>query len=147
MHSPFVLLALVSAADAYVAAEENPPVAPAPLALDNPAYSEPARKWTILDEALDKGTQIDLPDGYRILNSAPDACRDTISKARAEAGKPPLVYRAPASPDEPLMIYAVDRREDGCSVMVMKGDTADIRPIPAPMLGPLRVIPAERTGK
>jgi len=41
------------------------------------------------------------------------------------------------------MIWAIDRREDGCSVMVVKGDPEDIRPTPdlpenAPLLKPAR---------
>lgn len=58
-------------------------------------------------------------------------CRDRITQARKEAGKPPLLDREPASPDQPYHIYAVDRRQDGCSVMVIAGDPADIRPLPA----------------
>lgn len=71
-----------------------------------------------------------------------DRCRDVISQARQEAGKSPLLDREPASPDRPYHIYAVDRRQDGCAVMVMKGDPADIRPLPAPSEGPLLLMPA-----
>lgn len=68
-------------------------------------------------------------------------CRDTISQARQEAGKPPLLDREPASPDKPYHIYAVDRRQDGCAVMVMKGDPSDIRPLPVAPDGPLMLMP------
>ena len=44
----------------------------------------------------------------------------------------PGIERETASPDEPLFIAAVDKRIDGCSVMVMRGNLADIRPLPAP---------------
>lgn len=71
-----------------------------------------------------------------------DRCRDVISQARQEAGKPPLLEREPASPDKPYHIYAVDRRQDGCAVMVMKGDPADIRPLPARPDGPMLLMPA-----
>jgi hypothetical protein len=56
-------------------------------------------------------------------------CRDRIHKAREESGQPPL-DREPATEEEPLLIWAVDRREDGCAVLVAKGDPDDIRPIP-----------------
>lgn len=64
---------------------------------------------------------------------APDrkTCRDRINHARAASGQPSLMQRGPATPDDPVMIYAVDRRQDGCAVMVVKGDPSDIRPLPA----------------
>ena len=68
-------------------------------------------------------------------------CRDVITQAQQQAGKPPLLDREPASPDKPYHIYAVDRREAGCSVMVIAGNPADIRPLPAPPDGPMRVMP------
>ena len=57
-------------------------------------------------------------------------CRDRIHEVRRELGKPAL--DRDARPDEPLFIAAVDKRIDGCSVMVMRNDTSDIRPLPAP---------------
>ncbi|UYV14779.1 hypothetical protein [Porphyrobacter sp. ULC335] len=68
-------------------------------------------------------------------------CRDVITQAREKAGMPPLLDREPASPDKPYHIYAVDRREAGCSVMVTAGNPADIRPLPAPSDGPMLVMP------
>ena len=64
--------------------------------------------------------------------SGPDraTCRDRIEEVRAASGQPPLIQRGPATPDEALLIYAVDRRQDGCAVMVVKGDPSDIRPVP-----------------
>src|SRR5690606_15706722 len=56
-------------------------------------------------------------------------CRDRIHEARKRAGQPEL-QRGPASNDEPVMIWAVDRRENGCAVLVAKGVPDDIRPIP-----------------
>ncbi len=58
-------------------------------------------------------------------------CQDRIHRARAAAGLP-LLKREPASPDKPHLIYAVDRRQDGCGVMVMMGNPDDIRPLPEP---------------
>lgn len=70
-------------------------------------------------------------------------CRDRIHEVREELGLPRL-DRGTASPDEPLFIAAVDKRIDGCSVMVMRDNTADMRPLPAPDRGPLlRRIPGQ----
>lgn len=57
------------------------------------------------------------------------SCRDRIHTAREERGLPKL-QRDTASPDEPLFIAAVDKRIDGCSVLVMRNNTSDIRPLP-----------------
>jgi len=59
-----------------------------------------------------------------------EICRDRIEHARAASGQPPLLQRGPATPEDPVLIYAVDRRQDGCAVMVVAGDPADIRPLP-----------------
>ena len=67
---------------------------------------------------------ITLPpmDGTRV-------CRDAIQQVREERGLPKL-DRDNAAPEEPLLIAAVDQRIGGCSVMVMRNDTSDIRPLP-----------------
>ena len=57
-------------------------------------------------------------------------CRDRIHEVRRELGKPAL--ERDASPEEPLFIAAVDKRIGGCSVMVMRNDTSDFRPLPEP---------------
>ncbi len=57
-------------------------------------------------------------------------CLLTIQQARATTGEPPLLDRRPASPDRPLAIYAVERLQDGCPVMVMMGNPGDVRPMP-----------------
>ena len=100
-----------------------------PTALDNPAYQSSSKKW-------DRQSEFGVEER--------EDCRDRIEKARAEAGQLKL-EREPASPDKPLMIYAVDRKEYGCSVLVMKGDVDDIRPIPEEMEGENRqfLVPAE----
>ncbi|GEM_PF-2084104 len=56
-------------------------------------------------------------------------CRDTIERVRESNGQPAL-RRENAEPDRLPMIAAVDHRIDGCSVMVMRNDTGDIRPLP-----------------
>ena len=58
-------------------------------------------------------------------------CRDRIELVRQERGLPKL-QRDTAAPDDPLLIAAVDKRIGGCSVLVMRNDTSDIRPLPAP---------------
>ncbi|MGV3555334.1 MAG: hypothetical protein ACO1OD_08765 [Croceibacterium sp.] len=58
-------------------------------------------------------------------------CRDRIHTVRQERGLPAM-ERETADPEEPLLIAAVDHRIDGCSVMVMKYDSRDVRPIPKP---------------
>jgi hypothetical protein len=90
--------------------------------------------------------EVDLSPAERVVlgletKAAPD-CGDTVTQAREHDGKPPLLEREPASPDKPHLIYAVDKRLDGCAVMVMKGDLTDMRPIPKAAEGPLLVIPA-----
>lgn len=96
--------------------------------LDMPGYDEPPRKWESVEDA----------------NSTPEECRDRIHQVREANGQPAL-DREPADPDEGVLIWAVDRREAGCSVMVVKGDPEDIRPLPRPPEGPLfRKIPISK---
>ena len=56
-------------------------------------------------------------------------CRDRIIEVRKERGLPDL-RRETATPDEPLLIAAVDKRINGCSVLVMRNNTSDVRPLP-----------------
>ena len=70
----------------------------------------------------------------------PDAvCRDRIQEVRRELGQPPLEQ---ALREDPLFIAAVDKRVGGCSVMVMRNDTSDLRPLPE--AGEHRLMPARR---
>jgi hypothetical protein len=122
-----------------VAAEPLPPV----HSLDNPAYSDPAHKWATVEDADTEGMRIELPGNVSLDIRDPRDCRDRIEYVRAANGQPPLLDREPASPDEAQAIYAVDRRQDGCSVMVMMGKPEEILPLPKPAEGPLlRYIPA-----
>ncbi len=82
------------------AAHGPPAVDPAPLRIEPPRY--------LHDERV---------------------CRDRIQQIRDERGLPKL-DRDNATSDEPLLIAAVDQRIGGCSVMVMRNDTSDIRPVP-----------------
>lgn len=90
--------------------------------LDHPSYETPAKPWSSVESA-ERTRQ----------------CRDRIERARAEAGKPKL-ERQPASPEKPLLMYAVDHRVDGCGVLVPVSDPADIRQPPEP--GKPELIPA-----
>ncbi len=69
-------------------------------------------------------------------------CRDVIHEAREDRGLPKLDEKE-ASADEPLFIAAVDKRIDGCSMLVMRNDTSDVRPLPPMPAAPpsLRRIP------
>ena len=129
---PATALALIGATNG------DEPAMPAPdatesivMPLDNPTYFRTTAQAKLIERA-----QSEAPPSEA-------QCRDRITRARKEAGKPPLLDREPASPDKPYHIYAVDRRQDGCAVMVMKGDVQDIRPLPAPAEEPLRIIPAD----
>jgi len=90
------------------------------------------------------------PRGAPMLDHAPllqmdgeAVCRDRIQQIRAERGLPKL-DRDNASSDEPLLIAAVDQRIGGCSVMVMRNDTSDIRPLPTEEGSPrLRRLPGQ----
>ena len=109
-------LPLIALTLATGAAAEPPPPAPAP-GIVAPAPDSPLAP----------------PEG-RVL------CRDTIHQVREERGLPQL-RRENTSPDEALLIAAVDQRINGCSVMVMYTDTSDVRPLPMPD-GEERLLPA-----
>ena len=134
MRKILIAFSTVAFVSLTAAAEPGSPA----LGLDNPAYADPAKKWDTIDEAVATLPEVTIDLG---------ACRDMINKARIEAGQMPLFDRETASPDTPQMIYAVDRREGGCSVMVMKGDMNDIRPLPTPPATGAQLIPAEKRRK
>ena len=82
-------------------------------------------------------SEVTTPEGAGFREN----CRDRIELVREERGLPKL-ERDSASPDEALLIAAVDKRVDGCSVMVMRHDTSDIRPLPEFKEGPAQLRPA-----
>jgi hypothetical protein len=59
-------------------------------------------------------------------------CRDTIHEVREARGLPGEAI----APEPGQLIAAVDHRINGCSVMVMYGNTSDVRPLPAMPDGP-----------
>lgn len=103
-------------------ASATPPAAIVSL----PSYEGPARPWPNLQDT-----------------EAKKYCRERIQQARAAAGQPRL-DRSPASADKPILHYAVDRRIDGCGVLVPVGDPAGMLPPPEP--GPPVVLPAKPKG-
>ncbi|WP_054117746.1 hypothetical protein [Porphyrobacter sp. AAP60] len=128
---PVAAFALTGATDAEDRAKHIPDTAEViVLPLDNPSYLRTPTQVRLIQRAQNEAVPSD------------EECRDRITQAREAAGKPPLLDREPASPEKPYHIYAVDRRQDGCAVMVMKGDPADIRPLPSAPDGPIVVTPA-----
>ena len=122
MHRVAILMAsvaLVGATDAETASEQAAP-------FDNPAFEAPEDAWKALPELRGQGVEF---------------CADRIREARDTAGLPQLDRRT-ASPDKPELIYAVDHRRDGCGVLVMHGNPADIRPVPE-LSDEVGIIPAE----
>lgn len=87
---------------------------PPPMPLDQTGYQAPAQPWSSVEDA----------------DKAHD-CRNRIEQVRSKAGKPQL-ERGPAKFDEPLLVYAVDQRVDGCGVLVPVADPADLRQAPEP---------------
>lgn len=80
---------------------------------------------------LNEGAWPDISELQLRAASGETVCRDRIHTVREERGLPAL-DREQADPEEPLFIAAVDHRIDGCSVMVMRNDTSDVRPLPKP---------------
>lgn len=111
--------------------------------LNNPAYEAPQHRWETIDDAMRQPA--DVIPGREVVD--PENCTDTIVEAREATGQPPLLQREPASPDQPLAIYAVDRTQDGCSVVVMMGDREDIRPLPLPAETTNGLMPAEASAE
>lgn len=78
-------------------------------------------------------------------------CRDMLEHTKSREpslviSEKPLFQREPATPHEPLAIYAVDRREDGCGMMVMLGNPDDVRPLPITNPDDYRVMYADEDG-
>jgi hypothetical protein len=77
-------------------------------------------------------------DPSEFVANQPANGRDRIETVRDERGLPKL-DRENAAPDQPLFIAAVDRRIDGCAVMVMYNNTSDVRSLPERPAGPPRL--------
>ncbi|MEW4448015.1 hypothetical protein [Qipengyuania sp. JC766] len=91
-----------------------------PVSLDNPAYSDPARQWQSIEDAE---FSEEVPAGKEA------ECRETVRHVRDEAGQAEL-RREPAGDHSAHLMKAVDKRIDGCPVMVMDNAAEDVRPLP-----------------
>lgn len=91
-------------------------------------------------DTLPSRPQTVLPKDELTDPSASAVCRDRIDQAREERGLPKL-SRDNSAPTDPLLIAAVDKRIGGCSVMVMRNNTSDIRPLPQFRDGPAKLTP------
>ncbi|MDJ0643746.1 MAG: hypothetical protein QNJ15_13105 [Erythrobacter sp.] len=121
---------------ALVAASEPAEVSPIPEVQGSPAFTTLQERFaSVTADAANATLPLEVID--------PAQCRDRIMQAREASGLPLLLERAPASPEKPFLIYAVDRQQDGCSVMVMMGNPNDIRPLPLPSEGAPGLIPAD----
>ena len=94
--------------------------------LDMPSYKDPAKPWN------------ELPETDPVQTTD---CDEEIGKVREESGQAELERKPDTDGTDPQRIYAVDRRETGCPVMVMQGDVSDIRPVPNIQATP-RLVPA-----
>lgn len=79
-----------------------------------------------------EGGRPDLPPVKIDPTTGKAVCRETIQEVREERGLPWVDRGTAPDPDQPLLIAAVDRTIDGCSVLVMRDDTSDVRPVPGP---------------
>jgi hypothetical protein len=100
-------------------------------AADTPRPSTRAFERMPLAEVPSQGAapRTVVPDMALPGPPGPQDCRDRIHTVREERGLP-AVERETADPEEPLLIKALDKRVDGCSVMVMHHNTNDIRQLP-----------------
>ncbi len=83
---------------------------------------------------------VSLHKGEMTDPSASPVCRDRIDVVRESRGLPKL-RRDTVAPTKPLFIATVDERIDGCSVLVMRNNTSDVRPLPQFQDGPAKLTP------
>jgi hypothetical protein len=88
-----------------------------------------AATTAVLTAAQTAYSQAVRPDGQPIDRTAERACQERIELVRAERGLPKL-ERGAASEQEPLFFTALDYEIEGCSALVMRHDTSEIRPVP-----------------
>ena len=94
----------------------------------------------------------EIAQGAVLQGLKPSNCNDRLERAQDKADEAvvvtpgPLLRRGSNTPNnEPLAIYAVDRREGGCAVMVMMGEPEDVRPLPSLSAEDHRLMPADGT--
>ncbi|MCK0128409.1 hypothetical protein [Erythrobacter sp. F6033] len=105
-----------------------------PLPLDNPAFMHPAKPWVSVEDAVQGDAAYTVQEGVTKISPRDQrVCQDSLSTAQDQAQESvelPSVKPEKISPDKPHLIYAVDHRQNGCSMMVMKSIPGGIRPLP-----------------
>jgi hypothetical protein len=79
-----------------------------------------------------EGDRLELPPARIDPTTGKTVCRETIQQVREERGLPGVDRGTAPAFDEPLLIAAVAKTIDGCSVLVMRDNTSDVRPVPGP---------------
>jgi hypothetical protein len=133
---PMVLTALILAAAVQAADPPQPPLTtgPGPHALPQGAAAPPGR--TILRSPPPVAER--TPNLYRV----PEQCKSAPVKVQDRFGRP--VAEKLGDLPKGALIYAVDRRVDGCPVIVVVyGTPALDDPNPPSPSGPERVTPAK----
>lgn len=92
----------------------------------------PATSMEMVAESPKPDTTV-VTDGQanREISGEKTICQDRVHQAESDDSGVTL-NRGTASADQPPLIAAVDYRLNGCSMMMMHNNTADLRPIPAP---------------
>ena len=142
---PVLAFALVGAAD------EAPVEAPKPNEAQETDAAPLLKEYQDKLEALKKrNLAAEIAQGSVLKGLKPSNCLDRFERAENESEKlalitpGPLLRRGPNNPETPpLAIYAVDRREDNCAVMVMMGDPEEVRPLPKLGAEDHRLMPAD----
>lgn len=101
--------------------------------------SAPAEVSSVEIAPTDPEVRLSMPNRGLIQD---ERCDDYIHQVRRDLGLSEL-RREPAQPGGWAMWSAVDRRIDGCAVLVRHDDPNDVRPYPKAQDGPLfRRVPA-----
>lgn len=100
------------------------------LALATSAAAEPPA--TIAPQRVIVQTPLQALSAPPSNSAGRTPCRDTIHEVREARDLPGEAI----APEPGQLIAAVDHRINGCSVMVMYGNTSDVRPLPAMPDGP-----------
>lgn len=116
----YMVISAVALAGMAVAAEPADPAASATQ--EPPAEARPC----------DGSVPVFNPEGCPQKPIDVDECEQAIEQVRDANGQPSLRRENADDAQEAELVAAVDHRIDGCSVLVMHNDTADVRPLPEP---------------
>ena len=94
------------------------------------------------DSVIDEVQVVQEKPQIALSENLPNECRDRVRQADPKTDQA-VIERKPATTEKSMMIWAVDRRENGCGVMVMKGDLNDVREVPARPENIAGLIPAD----